>query len=88
MLNHVSSVHEEIRPFECSLCNLKFCLVAKLNNHIAEVHEKKPKPFECSQYNGKFSQKGHLFILFHQFMKKSSHMIALNVTPNLAINKG
>ena len=56
---HIGSVHEGEKPFECSTCTSKFSEKSKLNKHIASVHEGK-KPFECTICNSKFSQKGNL----------------------------
>ena len=57
---HVGTVHEGIKPFKCSICDvkfannynsgmvhIKFANQQKLKKHVDTVHEG-IKPFECS----------------------------------------
>ena len=44
--NHISSVHEKIKPYQCDQCPSAFAEKANLRNHISVVHEKN-KPFVC-----------------------------------------
>ena len=39
--NHILTVHEGKKPFECKFCNLKLTQKGTLNKHIATVHKKK-----------------------------------------------
>ena len=57
--NHIKEVHEENKPFACSLCNSKFGLKARLNRHIKEVHEKQNRQ-TCSLCSSTFSHIGNL----------------------------
>ena len=36
---HIATVHEEMKPFKCDLCNAKFTSKQSLNRHIDSVHE-------------------------------------------------
>ena len=62
MQEHISSVHENIRPFKCDICNeslhskkqfqceicgIDFTSRESLKRHIEAVHEEK-KPFKCN----------------------------------------
>ena len=46
MKNHILSVHEGQKPFQCDICNVGFKENFKLKRHVVEVHEKikRPKP--------------------------------------------
>ena len=43
--NHISIVHEKIKPFKCEVCDHSFRHKSRLKNHKASVHEKK-KPLK------------------------------------------
>ena len=59
-LNNLAlKVHEENKPFKCSLCNSKFELKSRLNRHIKEDHEKQSRQ-NCSLCSRAFSHIGRL----------------------------
>jgi hypothetical protein len=35
---HITSIHEEKKPFNCDICDLMFSRKPNLNAHIARVH--------------------------------------------------
>ena len=35
---HIASVHEGKKPFQCEMCDVQFELELELNEHIALVH--------------------------------------------------
>ena len=39
--NHILSVHEGKRPFECNECSSKFAYKSNMRKHIYSVHERK-----------------------------------------------
>ena len=43
---HVSSVHEEKKPFKCEICHHTCSQKGHLKKHVDSVHEGK-KPFKC-----------------------------------------
>ena len=43
---HFSLVHEGIKPFECSICERKFCSKNGLNKHIRKEHSGDTKDTE------------------------------------------
>ena len=45
-MQHISYVHEEIRPFQCDICDYSCSQKRELKIHIESVHERK-KPFQC-----------------------------------------
>ena len=44
---NLQSVHENKKPFNCTLCDLSFSIRGNLERHATSVHEGQ-KPFECS----------------------------------------
>ena len=44
---HVEVVHEGIKPFKCSVCDVKFANKQHLKKHIETIHEE-IKPFKCT----------------------------------------
>jgi uncharacterized Zn-finger protein len=56
---HMVSVHEEKKPFECTICDASFAYKHHMNRHIVSVHEEK-KPFECNISDARFARKTHL----------------------------
>ena len=53
----IQAGHEGIKPYECTVCNLKFATsftkntgenhkIAELNQHVTSVHKER-KPFKC-----------------------------------------
>ena len=59
MAEHMSILKEEMKSFDCYICDANFKIKKDLNIHIAGIHEGK-KPFECSICNVKFIQKEHM----------------------------
>ena len=57
--DHIASIHEREKSFECDMCQSKFTLKGSLKVHITTVHEG-DKPLKCDMCNSKFSQKGKL----------------------------
>ena len=43
---HISLVHEGIKPFECSICEIKFSTKNGLNKHIRKKHSSNTKDTE------------------------------------------
>ena len=37
---HISTAHDENKPFQCSMCDVRFGLKHNLNRHIRQIHEK------------------------------------------------
>ena len=56
---HMSSVHENEKPFKCDLCALTFSINRGLKSHVASV-QKKRKPFKCRTCEHSFFQKSGL----------------------------
>ena len=58
---HVKSVHEKLKPFQCDQCFAKFAVQFSLHRHMAKVHQsKKSKGMEVCQNNDiYFSQAVH-----------------------------
>ena len=44
---HIEIVHEGIKPFKCSVCDVKFANKQHLKKHIETIHEE-IKPFKCT----------------------------------------
>ena len=53
---HITSVHEEKKPFKCKMCDHSYSEKGNLKRHISSVHEKK-KPFKCETCDYTSSQK-------------------------------
>ena len=66
---HVQSVHEGKKPFECSICNIKFARKDYLKKHVS-VHGTKKKQFNCTICNVSFTEEKEL-----QMHVESSHEI-------------
>ena len=64
MQNHVSSIHQGLKPYTCSLCNLAFSQKGNLKKHIRSKHDPEKvqikKPFQCSLCEMTFNLKGSL----------------------------
>ena len=58
-LNHISTVHEGLKPHQCNICNNSFTLKSSLRKHISVIHEKK-KPYKCETCDTSFAQSAHL----------------------------
>ena len=56
MREHISTVHEKIRPYMCPICNKSFGQKSSLPGHIASVHEGK-RPYACKVYDKHFVAK-------------------------------
>ena len=56
---HVSSVHEGIKPFECEICETRFARKQHLQTHTLSVHEG-IKPFNCEICESHFATVGQL----------------------------
>ena len=57
-INHVSSVHERKKPFNCKKCDFETALKANLNRHMESIHNKSMnKIFECKNCDKKFTSK-------------------------------
>ena len=56
---HIKRVHENNKPYQCSICIKSFACNQSMSLHILAVHEKK-KPHECHICQQKFSQKSSL----------------------------
>ena len=41
MNRHIASVHEELKPFICEICDNSFSQKSKMNKHVMSVHERK-----------------------------------------------
>ena len=68
LLKHQKELLEEIKQFNCDICNIAFSEKPKLNLHIALVHEGK-RPFQCQICNG---------TLMQDFLNKISSTMILN----------
>ena len=62
MNQHVSSVHEQRKPFKCDICDYKCSKKSKMNHHVASVHGGK-KPIKCNICDANFSQNGNMTFL-------------------------
>ena len=58
MNKHIDVIHEEKKPYQCSICEYRCTMKGKMNRHINSVHEGK-KPHKCSICD-------HCFALKHQ----------------------
>ena len=56
---HISAVHNEEKPHECTHCTKHFSQKGHLKRHISAVHNEE-KPHECTHCTKHFSQKSHL----------------------------
>ena len=56
LIDHISSVHDEKKPFNCNFCPSYF---AFLTMHMKSVHEGK-NPFSCNICTKSFSKNDHL----------------------------
>ena len=56
LLNHVASVHEEKKHFECEFWEKKCSVKSNLNIHVSRLH-KQEKPFKCELCNHCFPRK-------------------------------
>ena len=52
------TVHETERPFECSICNVRFKLKSGMNFHLSSVHS--GIRFQCPKCEASFKQKAFL----------------------------
>ena len=48
---HISLVHDQIKPYSCSICGKSFLLQHKLKEHSILVVHEKLKLFQCSVCN-------------------------------------
>ena len=51
----IKTVHEGIKPHQCSICESRFKSKQGMTNHISTVHEGK-KPYKCSSCDKSYSQ--------------------------------
>jgi len=51
-------VHEGLKPFKCSICDVSFTQIGSMNKHIKCVHE--GQKFNCSICNASFTRGGNL----------------------------
>ena len=56
---HVQGVHEGKKPFECSICNIKFARKEYLKKHVS-VHDSKKKQYNCLFCNVSFIEEKEL----------------------------
>ena len=56
-----TAVHEDKKPYECSICNKAFPSKQNLAKHNASIHEK-IKQHKCTVCDAKFALKGNLMV--------------------------
>ena len=56
---HILCVHENIKPFECPICKLRFKEKSKMKSHIQNLHEEKTL-IQCSMCVQRFSHASSL----------------------------
>ena len=54
LAQHISAIHEGIKPFKCDICDYRCSQKSKLKTHVASVHAGK-KPFKCDICDYSFS---------------------------------
>ncbi|MBA3756067.1 MAG: hypothetical protein H0X02_07530, partial [Nitrosomonas sp.] len=55
----VKAVHEKLKPYNCEQCDQTFAAKAALGFHIAEVHDKTAKRYECEDCDYKTVRPGN-----------------------------
>ena len=53
---HIKSMHEDVKPHECSNCSKRFSVKTQLTNHVKNIHEKL-KSFKCNLCTKSFNLK-------------------------------
>ena len=76
--NHIQSVHEGKKPFQCHICNNSFTLRSSLSKHIKSVHEKL-KPYKCKDCDNSFAQSAHLKGLYFMLHFAMFEICALEI---------
>ena len=76
--NHIQSVHEGKKPFQCHICNNSFTLRSSLSKHIKSVHEKL-KPYKCKDCDNSFAQSAHLKGLYFMLYFAMFEICALEI---------
>ncbi|XP_076434781.1 uncharacterized protein LOC143274750 [Babylonia areolata] len=46
---HIAAIHQNNRPFKCTLCDKSFVLQTKLNSHMRDRHAEGGKRFHCDK---------------------------------------
>ena len=85
MNRHITLVHEEKKPFKCSVCEYKYSESSNINRQIASVHERK-KPFNCKICKPSFSEKGNMVLhisAIHEGKKSIVTCVLLRTKQNL-----
>ena len=75
MRGHISSVHEGIKPFHCSICSKDFFTSFKLKKHISRFHENE-KSYQCQSCNESFSEE---FLLARHVLSNHSLFTKENI---------
>ena len=57
--DHITSTHEEKKPFVCNICNTSFTQLVNLYSHVPSVYEGK-KQFNCDTCCASFARKEQL----------------------------
>ena len=55
--DHIKTVHEKLKAFQCLRCKSNFSNMAYLKIHVLSVHEKL-KPYSCKYCGKRFCDKG------------------------------
>ena len=58
---HIETVHQGIKPYQCHMCDSKFYYPSVMKAHISRIHEgKKPEKINCSTCGKLFAAKRSL----------------------------
>ena len=60
MTRHMKHVHENSRRYACETCDRRFNSKILLVKHVALLHKKQKKTFQCGTCNKTFTQEGGL----------------------------
>ena len=75
LLQHVRTVHEEIKPFMCEICQTSFSTKYVVERHIAQVHEK--KKFLCPHCPKKFFDLNYHIKFVHEVKPYPCHLCSI-----------